>query len=278
MDRRRFLQVAGTVLATAAAGCAHISLNPKGKNGSSAALPGGGGAPPTTPEAGQPYRVALLSDVHLQPANSSEAGTINGKLRSAMADLDAVKPDLWLVTGDISDHGQSVELEAFRDIAAKHARPGQLLVTTGNHEFYDMKTTDDISLARFKEAFGLTQPYNSAVFGGIHYVMLADEQWKTAPTNKDWCWITDTQLQWFERVLSENRDKFTVVCSHQPLNETVSGSQGEKAFGGINKAKELYALLEKNPQVKLWFSGHTHRRLEAADQTVKKGQTTFMGL
>ncbi|HWI50722.1 MAG TPA: metallophosphoesterase, partial [Symbiobacteriaceae bacterium] len=160
----------------------------------------------------------------------------------------------------------------------KVAPADRVLATTGNHEFYDMETTDDVSVSRWKKAFGVDQLYTSRVFGGVHFVMLADEQWKLAPYNKDWCWITPEQITWFDRVLADHRDKTTVVCMHQPLNETVTGSQGERAFGGSNMAKEIYEILGKNPQVRLWFSGHTHRKPEVAGQVAVKNGVTFVGL
>lgn len=273
MNRRRFLTTSATIIAAMAAGCARLAPQKD-----AAAAPPAAPAPSPLPSGGapsveRPIRVAVLSDPHLQPDDSA---AINQKLVKAAQDYKSMAPDLWLVNGDIADHGVSAELEAFKRIMGKIAPADRVLATTGNHEFYDMETTDDVSVARWKQAFGVQELYTSRVFGGVHFVMLADEQWKTAPYNKDWCWITPAQIAWFDRVLTLHRDRFTVVCMHQSLNETVSGSQGEKAFGGTNMAKEIYAILGRNPQVKLWFSGHTHRKLEVAGQVVEKNGVTFM--
>jgi 3',5'-cyclic-AMP phosphodiesterase len=274
MNRRRFLATAGTILTAIATGCSRMLPGGDSKQEPSPGL----ALPPADAAEPRPFRVALLSDVHIQPADSSLAGAINGKLRKAVGELKALEPDLWVTNGDIADHGVSAEHEAFKQIMAGVVQSDRLLVTTGNHEFYDMETTDDVSLRRFKEAFGKETPYSSHVFGDTHFVMLADEQWKTAPDHKDWCWITPEQIHWFERVLAEHRDKLTCVFMHQPLNETVASSQGAGAFGSTNMAKEIYDLLGKNPQVKLWFSGHTHRALQVEGQVVKKGETTFVAL
>lgn len=274
MDRRRFIATASTVLISMLAGCARSFTKkqetPNQLEGTSPPVP--------EPAGGHPFRVALLSDVHVQPEDSGLAKSINGKLLKAIDDLRSVQPDLWVTNGDIADHGVSSEFEAFKKIMGTVTKRDRLLVTTGNHEFYDMETTDDVSLNRFREAFGVQQPYSSSVFGGVHFVMLADEQWKLAPHHKDWCWITPEQLRWFERVLNEHKDKFTAVFMHQPLNETVVSSQGPNAFGGSNAAKELYDLIKQHKQVRLWFSGHTHRRLEQEGQVVTKEHTTFVAL
>lgn len=262
INRRRFLAAASTMLTAMVTGCAgSFSLQP-------------GPRDPAEPGRPRPFRVALLSDVHAQ----SSDGQVNGKLRKAVADLKPLAPDLWVANGDIADHGLPAEFEAFKQIMAGAVSPDRLVVTTGNHEFYDMETTDDVSLSRFREAFGVQTPYSSRVVNGVHFVMLADEQWKTAPYKKDWCWITPEQLRWFEQVLAAHRDKFTCVFMHQPLNETVASSYGENAFGGTNAAAELYALLKQNPQVRLWFSGHTHRALNVENQVVSKEHTTFVAL
>jgi len=275
IDRRRFLSAAGTALMAVATGCARIfPASNEPRNVPEPSL----GLPPAEPGQPKPFRVALLSDVHLQPEGSSLADPVNAKLQKAVAELRGLEPDLWVTNGDIADHGASSELAAFKKVMAKVVTPDRLLVTTGNHEFYDMETTDDVSLRRFREAFGLQTPYSSRVVNGVHFAMLADEQWKTAPYNKDWCWITPEQVRWFEKVLAEHRQRFTCVFMHQPLNETVASSLGANAFGGTNMAKEIYALLKQNPQVKLWFSGHTHRALTVDNQVVKKEQTTFVAL
>ncbi|HEY3367487.1 MAG TPA: metallophosphoesterase [Symbiobacteriaceae bacterium] len=278
LDRRRFLIAAGSILAASAFGCARVLPGgaPLASSGKSGPGPGAGGVPPVPePGAPAPFRVALFSDVHLQPGSGEMQNT---KLQNAVNDYGALKPDLWLTDGDIADHGAGAEHEAFRAIIDRVAKPGHFLVTTGNHEFYDMKTTDDVSVRRFTEAYGLPKPYSSKVIGGVHFVMLADEQWQTAPYQKDWCWITPEQLRWFEQVLTEHRDSFTVVCMHQPLNDTVAASQGPRAFGSSNFGPELHELRRKNPQVKLWFSGHTHRALQAQGQVVQQEQTTFAAL
>jgi 3',5'-cyclic AMP phosphodiesterase CpdA len=220
----------------------------------------------------------MLSDTHCQDITNLAATPSNGKLMKAVADFKPFKPDLWLCNGDVSDDGLPGQFAAFKKILSTVAKADQVMVTTGNHEFYDKATPDDVALARFREAFGLQHPYNNRVVSGIHMVMLADEKWKTAPKNPDWAWLTPEQLQWFDQVLQEHRDEFTVVCLHQPLQETVTWSHGGNDFGGCGQAAELRAILKRHPQVKLWFSGHTHQLVELQGQTVKQGAVTFAAL
>jgi hypothetical protein len=264
--RRQFLIGAGAVLATVT-GCSRLKM-PSPVGPSPADPPPAAGGP-------RPFRIALLSDTHAQDAGAIAAVPVNGKISRAVADLTAFSPDLWLCNGDVSDHGLPGEYAAFRKILLGAAQPDQLLVTTGNHEFYDKDATDDVALRRFREMFGLPAAYTSHVAGGVHLVLLADEQWKTAPRNRDWAWITPEQLRWFEQVLAEHRTKPTAVFLHQPLQETVAWSFDGNDFAGCGQAEELRAILRQNAQVKLWFSGHTHLRIEADGQTVLKEGVTY---
>lgn len=285
MNRRRFLAAAGAVLAAMAAGCSRLLPGKSNTNMSPGAVEptplAGGGAPlaaapaeAAAPVDVKPFRIGLLSDVHLQP----EERFVSEKLAKAVRELQEAGAQFWVVNGDVADHGRAEEHAELKRVMGDLARPETLLVNVGNHEFYDMKTTDDVSIRRFTEAFGLAKPYSNRVVGGIHMVMLSQEMWKTAPYNNDWCWMTQEQVDWFGKVLAEHRDKFTCVFMHQPLNDTVTGSLGPKAFGSTNMADQVYALLKENPQVRLWFSGHTHRRLDAAGQVVTKEHTTFVAL
>lgn len=256
--RRQFIVGAATALAAAA--------------GSRLLLPGQGEASTQT---GQPLRVALLSDTHVQSLTSPLAIPVNGKLMRAVADLRQFRPDLWLCNGDVTDHGYVGEYEAFRAIMGKAAGPGQLLVTTGNHEFYDRKATDQESLQRFRDAVPGAAPYRSRLAGPVHLVLLATERWKTAPYCPDWAWLSDEQLAWFDRVLTAHREKPTLVFLHQPLAGTVLGTEEE---GNVAQEQQLRSILHRHPQVRLWFSGHTHFPLDQPGQIVTQDRCTFVAL
>lgn len=256
----------------AAAGCSKgegpgVTASPKAL----AAAP----AAPATPQKDAPIRVALLSDPHCQPKTSGLAPGVNGKLSAAVKDLAAFQPDLWIANGDLADNGMLEEHQSFREIMAKVAHPERLLVTTGNHEFYDMETkNDEEELRRFCTAHGKQTAYSNHVFAGIHFVMLATEQWHSVPSNKDWAWLKPQQLRWFDQVLAEHKDKMTLVFLHQPIMDTVVWSGG----AGTGQLRELREIIAKHPQIRLWFSGHTHQANEARGQIAVRGRTTYVGL
>jgi Icc protein len=227
-------------------------------------------------EGPRPIRIAFLSDPHTQAIPHA---TSTAKLRKAVADYRALRPDLWVVNGDVTDHGLPAEYETFFQVMQEEAgAKARLLCTTGNHEFYDKGTPDAEEIRRFCSAFRQEKPYSNLKIGGIHLVMLADEMWNDAPKNPDWAWLTAEQVAWFDKVLAENKELFTVVCLHQPLQNTLLWTHGGNNFAGCGQEKELKAILARNPQVKVWFSGHTHQRIDAEAKDVRIGQTRFLAL
>jgi 3',5'-cyclic AMP phosphodiesterase CpdA len=263
LNRRQWLTGAAAVLA-GATGCSNLKFP---------SLTAQQEPPEPVEEGPRPFRIALMSDPHTE-----EGAGANGKLKAAVADFKPLRPDIWLVNGDIANGGQAAQTAAFKKVMAAVAKPEQLLVNTGNHDFYDKDATDAEEIRRFCEAFALKTPYSNHLGGGIHVVMLADEQYKTAAGAREWAWLSAAQLTWFEKVLGEHKDAFTVVCLHQPLQDTITWTWGGNDFAGCGQIKELQAILKKNPQIKIWLSGHTHMGAEIKGNVSGKGGVLYVGL
>ncbi|HYF95881.1 MAG TPA: metallophosphoesterase [Symbiobacteriaceae bacterium] len=273
LTRRQLLIGAATVIASAT-GCTRLA-----PTAAEAPTTPGPEAPPE--EGPRPLlRVALLSDPHTVAADSNLAGAINGKFSKALADYKPLRPDLWIVNGDVTDGGTTAEYAAFKKLLKGTVDEKHLLVNTGNHDFYDQSATDEEEVRRFLAAFGTPAPYSNRLAGGLHFVMLATEQWKSAPGSGDWAWLSAEQLRWFEQVLAEHRDRFTVVALHQALQDTVYWSHGGAGnrFTGCGQIAELNAIMKKNPQIRLWLSGHTHMGAEIKGNVVSKNGVTYVGL
>lgn len=70
----------------------------------------------------------------------------------------------------------------------------------------------------------------------------------------------DEQLDWLTKDLAAHRQQPTLIFFHGPLYNTLLNYNDK-----VNKErtiampeKRLHPLLDANPQVKLWISGHTH--------------------
>ena len=65
------------------------------------------------------------------------------------------------------------------------------------------------------------------------------------------------QFNWLSQMLDESKDKYVVLTSHHPLENLFYGSVPEEASDPALE-EEVRRLLEKHPNVILWFSGHVH--------------------
>ena len=72
-------------------------------------------------------RLAILSDVHVTPGNANE-----GKLREAVAEINAADVDAVMMTGDLTNEGSDVQLTNVKSILDGITHP--LYVIPGNHE------------------------------------------------------------------------------------------------------------------------------------------------
>ena len=72
-------------------------------------------------------RLAILSDVHVTPGNANE-----GKLREAVAEINATDVDAVMLTGDLTNEGSDEQLRNIKGILDGIIHP--LYVIPGNHE------------------------------------------------------------------------------------------------------------------------------------------------
>ncbi len=76
---------------------------------------------------GEVIRLAILSDVHVTPGNANE-----GKLREAVAEINAAGVDAVMLTGDLTNEGSDEQLTNVKSILDGITHP--LYVIPGNHE------------------------------------------------------------------------------------------------------------------------------------------------
>ena len=72
-------------------------------------------------------KLAILSDVHVTPGNANE-----GKLREAVAEINAIDVDAVMMTGDLTNEGSDEQLRNIKGILDGISHP--LYVIPGNHE------------------------------------------------------------------------------------------------------------------------------------------------
>ncbi len=79
------------------------------------------------PMQGGVVRLAILSDVHVTPGNANE-----GKLREAVAEINAADVDAVMLTGDLTNEGSDEQLRNIKGILDDITHP--FYIIPGNHE------------------------------------------------------------------------------------------------------------------------------------------------
>ena len=156
-----------------------------------------------------------------------------------------------------------------------------LSVITGNHDFIYMDELDsndklqhaskeiqEAKLKRFQTAFNLPKLYYSMVKESYLLLFLsADDPNHLAELSKE-------QLAWLEQELQSHPKMPTIVFFHAPLEntlETYNRWVNTPNFVAQPK-KKIHELLQANPQLFLWVSGHTHTSAKEASFASKVNQ------
>jgi len=223
--------------------------------------------------------IAVLTDLHTQlPHFHRDSVVYNQKATRAINDMLTLDPDLFVLIGDVVHHGFPEEYAIVKNMLRPvQARKIPLYMSMGNHEFYNHQLTDNQARALFAMEFGLKEIFTSIVKDNVHVVLLSPEYRAGAWRSRDWARLSDAQLKWFDQVLSEHRDKVTLVCLHQPLNDTVEQSQYVDWIARTEQTPQLLSIAMRHPQIKCWVSGHTHAPLAHTNQIVYRHGIWFVG-
>lgn len=206
-------------------------------------------------------RIVVLADSHYAPSAPQKL--------AAVRDINAW-PDVELVTvvGDIVRRfGSPAEYDDARAFVGAFQKP--LALVNGNHDYmYEdapgpegrlRRAAPDIraeKLSRYLAAFGQKELYYTRDAGKYLLVFCA-------PDVTDGKYLTEmspAQLEWLGKTLRANRTRPTIVFFHGPLAGTLEryNKDADTPNFVAQPVGAIQALLQANPQVLLWVSGHTH--------------------
>ncbi|WP_018758032.1 Ig-like domain-containing protein [Paenibacillus terrigena] len=205
----------------------------------------------------------VLTDMHI---TSNANHTHNKNIEHVLQDILATNPDSdgIMTVGDSTDNGREAEYQELGRIFGKYQQdlPPTYFVQ-GNH---DVRWSDWSKVSEyFTKYTNMKSSYYDFWIKGYHFIFLGTEKGL-----KDYSYLSEAQLKWFDEKLSENAssDKPIFVFHHQPLKNTVAGANESfnKNFYwyGVRQDKEFKTILAKHPQ-SILFSGHTHWELGAKD-------------
>ncbi len=226
------------------------------------------------------WRFVHLTDTHLA---STVDGEWNNRFLCTMMpdvisclrrDLDKIKPDFLLVTGDIASQHTRDAVFAARDLVDSLGIPYYPL--GGNHDFVVEESRE-----WFIEAYSARLPERDTVYSfthkGLHFCIL-DPWWKwrddsVCPISEKsveaaldvsvrgarWA-LPPHQLAWIEDDLEANKGLPTIVAMHPPLIPIPKRMHrpGFKDAGHLDNASLTLEILRRYPQVKAAISGHVH--------------------
>jgi predicted MPP superfamily phosphohydrolase len=195
------------------------------------------------PAAFDGYRIALVTDLHIGEGLSGDF------LRQVVDQVNAQHADLIVVAGDMQD-GTVAELGPEMCALGDLSAPDGVLVTTGNHEFYDGGAQQWVD---FYRSLGLDVLDNSGVElsrGGASIdVRGINDRTGVAPLNPD-LQLAAQRLSDAAGVPVDGAGRFRILIAHEPLQVEDDGA------GGYVDASQPGLPAELG--VDLMLSGHTH--------------------
>ncbi len=185
-------------------------------------------------------------------------------LPSLMQDL---KVDLVLFGGDFSTTALQEEFEKAARFIKKIKQPW--IAVPGNHDHYTRRSSNNKHFYRF------FSNHRKAISNPVEFFTLKEHRIEAHPIQKGW-WVIalDTSLATHfyssEGIFSEKlqsyleevlqlipKDDSILLLNHYPF------FQNDAKRHNLIRGEALQHLLEKNPRIKMYLHGHTHRHTVA---------------
>lgn len=211
-------------------------------------------------------RFAHITDIHLSEEDTW--GTLGGRagdiFRETVRYFNHLESlDFVLITGDILNNATPGEVTLARDILSTLNKPWHFV--PGNHDgFIDPKLPNAYApheaLPLFDPRLADPVPYvqhvywNRAITPGVRLIGLDSR------VGDDWAGeVSAKQIAWLDAELTACPDDLVIVAVHHPLHDLGphnSVPPFEKFI--VSNGREVEAVLDRHPQVRLVLAGHHH--------------------
>jgi len=179
--------------------------------------------------------IAHISDLHCGPDLEENM------LRTAIEEINALEPDLVVITGDLTENGYLSEFKLVKHYLDK-LRCGTVIVGTGNHDY---RHTGYLLCQKF-----FPRP-EIAEIGNIVVIFLS-----SARPDRDEGEVGRRQLLWLEDMLQQKyRDYFKLIAMHHHLIPVPDTGIERNT---VNDAGDVLRTLITG-KVNLVLCGHKHR-------------------
>ncbi len=181
--------------------------------------------------------IVQISDIHCGPTEIF----LKTKLTEAISEINALKPDVVILAGDLTENGIKSEFEEAKRFIDQITCPTKIF-TMGNH---DARHTGFII---FEELFG--KP--GGIFDGDSYTIVYVN---TARPDRDEGRISRDQMELIEKAFTGSREKINILVMHHHLIP-IPDTGLEKAI--VEDAGDVLKAVS-NLHTDLVLSGHRHR-------------------
>lgn len=202
--------------------------------------------------------VAQITDTHLYADAQKELLGLQTSysLQAVIDQVNALeqRPDLLLLTGDLSQDGTAKSYELLQEMLSPLAIPAYWV--PGNHDcpktMARVLTRSPISPQKsFHAAPWQIVLLDSSVFGCVHGC------------------LTAASLAWLDQELSQSQGAPTLIAFHHP--PFLSGSDWMNDLGLLN-AEDFFEVCDRHHQVKLVLFGHIHQNFSR-----QRNQVHYLG-
>jgi len=182
--------------------------------------------------------IAQLSDVHVGGGRYRRE-----LLHAAIAEVNAARPDLVVVAGDLTDDGYPDQYpEAQEELAAIEC--SRIVLVPGNHD------ARNVGYIRFEEAFGARDSRLRFEADGLEVALVAVD---TSKPDIDEGEVGREHYPWIEEGFAGHADLRVFVCHHHLMPVPGTGRERNQVLD----AGDVIALLRRL-EVDLVLSGHRH--------------------
>jgi len=238
MNRRSFLISSGILAAGAGLGTPGLAQAPR---------PQESGA---DPQSGGTLSFFVLSDSHFGWRDSM--CPLVGEQQRNMDLLLERFPDLdFLVDSGDTHHSyaEDSDIADWSSVVQSTLGPRPLHFVAGNHEIDVWNRERDPEEHACQLASLTARPYYSFDLKGIHFLVI--------PQMIMMSFLTREALTWAKLDLAINRDRTTIILSHNSLKGTTD-YQTDLGYRRTINSDEMLDIIRQNPQVVAWMHGHNH--------------------
>jgi Icc protein len=182
--------------------------------------------------------IAQLSDVHVGGSRYRQ-----DLLRTAIAEINDLEPDLVVIAGDITDDGYPDQYPPAEQEFAAIACP-ELVLVPGNHD------ARNVGYLRFEETFGTRDSRQRLLLDGSEVALVAVD---TSKPDLDEGEVGREHYRWIEEGFAGAADLRIFVCHHHLMPIPGTGRERNQVLD----AGDVLSLLRR-AEVDLVLAGHRH--------------------